>query len=122
VIGFLIVVRFGITAVAAAYVIAGYLLAPLAYKAVQRLIHIDLRTYLLQFALPLVGSLCMIAVVLVLKQVINEEWNSYLRLFTYVAAGAVTYLALVLLADRSIARQGIEYVGLMLPNLKLRRT
>ncbi|UCC50644.1 MAG: MOP flippase family protein [Anaerolineaceae bacterium] len=122
VIGFLIVVRFGIVAVAAAYVITGYLLAPLAYFAVHRLIRIDLRTYLLQYAIPLVGSLGMVAIVMALKQVLGEALNIHLRLSIYVVAGAITYLAFVLLADRSMARQGLDYVGLIFPKLKLSRT
>jgi PST family polysaccharide transporter len=47
VIGFLLAVKLGIVAVAASFVIVGYLLAPFSYIAVQRLIQIDFRTYLM---------------------------------------------------------------------------
>ncbi|MHC4103454.1 MAG: MOP flippase family protein, partial [Planctomycetota bacterium] len=93
VLGFLLAVRWGIVAVAAAFVIVGYLLAPISYIAVRRLIQIDFKTYLWQLVAPLSASLVMVAVILGLKYFIEQqELNLYLQLSIYLAAGVVTYL------------------------------
>jgi O-antigen/teichoic acid export membrane protein len=123
VLGFLLVVRWGIVAVAASLVIVNYLLAPVSYVAVRRLINIDLRTYLGQFVAPLSASLLMVIVIMGLKQVLkSEELNLYLQLFIYVTAGALTYLLVIGLTARSLAQQVLELVNLALPRWKLKKT
>lgn len=123
VIGFLLVVRWGIVAVAASFVIVNYLLAPISYAAVRRLIQIDFRTYLRQFAAPLLASLIMVLVITGLKYVLkHQELNLYLQLFIYLAAGGLTYLLVIGLTARSLSRQVLELVGLAFPSWKLRKT
>lgn len=123
VLGFLLVVRWGIVAVAASLVTVNYLLAPVSYVAVRRLINIDLRTYLGQFVAPLSASLLMVIVIIGLKQVLkSEELNLYLQLFIYVTAGALTYLLVIGLTARSLAQQVLELVSLALPSWKLKKT
>ncbi len=123
VIGFLLVVRWGIVAVAASFVIVGYLLAPVSYVAVRRLIQIDFRTYLGQFVAPLSASLVMVIVILGLRYVFKRpELNLYLQLSIYLTAGALTYLLVIILTARSLSRQVLELVSLVLPDWKLRKT
>lgn len=118
---FLIVVRWGIVAVAAAFVIVGYLVAPISYVAVRRLIQIDFRTYLGQFAAPLSASLVMVAVILGLKYVLEQQAiNLYLQLIVYVTAGALTYLLVIALTARSLSRQVLELTTLAFPSWKPR--
>lgn len=121
VIGFLLVVRFGIVAVAASTVIVGYLLAPISYIAIRRLIQVDFRTYLGQFAIPLFASLIMVAVILGLKYLFGlQELNLYLRLPILIAAGALTYLLVIVLTARSLTREIQELANLVFPGWKLR--
>ncbi len=120
VIGFLLVVRWGIVAVAASYVVVGYLLSPISVAAVRRLIQIDFRTYLKQFIVPLTASLAMIAIVGGLKYVLAEQVGLYLQLLIYLLTGALTYLLAIGLMERSLARQVLELIGLVLPKLKLK--
>ena len=123
VIGFLLAVRWGIVAVAAAFVIVGYLLAPISYVAVRRLIQIDFRTYLRQFAAPLSASLVMVAVILGMKYLFEHQvLNLYLQLSMYLTAGVLTYLLVIVLTARSLSRQVLELVSLALPSWKLRKT
>ncbi|MCZ7573213.1 MAG: MOP flippase family protein [Ardenticatenaceae bacterium] len=123
VIGFLLAVRWGIVAVATSFVIVGYFLAPLSYMAVHRLIQIDFRTYLGQFAAPLSASLIMVIVIVGLKNVFkHQELNLYLQLFVHLASGGLIYLLVIGLAARSLSRQVLELVGLALPSWKLKKT
>jgi PST family polysaccharide transporter len=123
VIGFLLAVRWGIVAVAASFVIVGFLLAPISYIAVHRLIHINFRTYLGLIVIPLTASLIMGFVILGLKYLLrDQDLNEYLELFIYISAGIVTYLLVIGLTARSISRQMLELIHLSLPDWKFLKT
>jgi len=123
VIGFLLVVRLGIVAVAASFVVVGYLLAPVSYIAVRRLIQVDLRTYLGQFVAPLFASLVMVIIIMGSKYVFQHQGlNLYLQLAIHIAAGALAYLLVILLVARSLSQQVLELVNLVLAGGKLSRT
>ena len=122
-IGFLLAVRWGIVAVAASFVIVGYLFAPVSYMAVRRLIQIDLRTYLRQFVAPLSASLIMVIVIVGLKNVFQHQGlNLYLQLSVYLTAGGLTYLFVIGLVARSLSREVLELVSLTFPTSKLKNT
>lgn len=123
VIGFLLAVRWGIAAVAASFVIVGYLLAPISYVAVRRLIQIDFRTYLRQFVAPLFAALLMITVVVALKNALKpQELDTYLQLSILIAVGALTYILVIGLTARSLSREVLDLVHLALPDGKLKET
>src|SRR5574341_237667 len=87
ILGSLLAVRWGIVAVAASFVITGYLLAPVSYVAVRKQIQIDFRTYLRQYVPPVVASLSMVAVIMGLKYLLKDQsLNIYLELTIYVLA------------------------------------
>jgi len=122
VIGFLLAVHWGIVAVAASLVIVSYLLAPISYIAVHRLIQVNFRTYLRQFLAPLSASLIMAIIIIGLKNVFRQqEFNTYLQLSIYLTAGGLTYLLVIGLAARSLSRQVLELVSFVLPNWKLKK-
>jgi PST family polysaccharide transporter len=122
VLGFLLAVQWGIVAVAASFVIVGYLLAPVSYIAVRRLIQIDFSTYLRQFAPPLSASLMMVAVIVGLKYLFRDQaLNLYVELSIYVLAGALTYVLVIGLTARSLYHQVLELVNVALPRRKLRK-
>lgn len=119
VIGFLLVVRWGIVAVAGSFVVVSFLLAPISYIAVHRLIQINFRTYLGLFIVPLSASLIMVAVVSGLKYLLrDQDMNAYLELFIYISAGIATYLLVIGLTARSIFRQMLELIHLSFPDWK----
>jgi PST family polysaccharide transporter len=121
VIGFLIAVRWGIVAVAASFVIVGYLLAPISFAAMRKLIQIDFRTYLGHFVAPLSASFIMVAVIWGLNYLFAQQaLNLYLQLTIYVAAGALTYLLVIVLTARSVSRQVLELTSLAFPSWRLR--
>jgi PST family polysaccharide transporter len=121
VIGFLLAVHWGIVAVAASFVIVGYLVAPISYIAVRRLIQVDFRTYLWQFVPPLSASLIMVAVIVGLKYLFRDQsLNLYLELSIYLLAGGLTYVLVIGLTARSLFRQMLELVNLVFSGWKLR--
>lgn len=123
VIGFLFAVNYGIVAVAASFVIVGYLLAPLSYAAVRRLIQIQFGAYLRQYAAPLFASLLMVMGIMALKHVINIRGaNLYLQLSLYVLTGGLIYLLIIGLTARSIYQQLFEIASLVWPKLKFNKT
>jgi PST family polysaccharide transporter len=97
VVAFMIAVRWGIVAVAAAYVIRAYLLAPIPLVLVRRLIGIDIGRYLTNFLVPVSATAVMALVV----AFAGPAFNQYLSLFwttaLSVCVGGVTYLAATML-------------------------
>jgi len=122
VIGFLLAVKWGIVAVAASFVIVGYLLAPVSYVAVRRLIQIDFRTYLWQFMPPLSASLAMVVVIMGLKYIFGDQsLNMYLELAIYVLSGSLAYLLVIGLTARQLYQELLGIVSLVLPKWKIRK-
>jgi PST family polysaccharide transporter len=116
VLGFLVTVRYGIVAVAASFVVTGYLVAPVSYMAVRKQIQIDFKTYLWQYVPPLAASLGMVAVITALKYLLKDQsWNAYLELAAYVLAGGLTYLVVIALTARKLYHQVFELVDIILP-------
>jgi PST family polysaccharide transporter len=121
--GFLVTVHWGIVAVAVSFVIVGYLLAPVSFIAVRRLIHVEFYTYLRQFVPPLFAALVMAAVIMGLKYVLTaQDLNSYVELSTYLLAGALTYIVVIVMTAPSLYRQVLDLVSVVMPKWKLRRT
>ena len=97
VVAFAIAVRWGIVAVAVAYVVRGYLVSPLPIWLIHRLIRIDVRMYLRQYVVPLVGSAAMAATVLLLRHFVGASLKPAAALGLYVAAGGLVYTLAVYL-------------------------
>lgn len=92
IIGFFIAVRWGITAVAASYVICVYLFSPVFLVLIKKLINIDFKKYFCQYTTPFLSSLLMVTFILGSKQLLYGLNNSYITLTLYVAIGLLTYL------------------------------
>jgi PST family polysaccharide transporter len=92
VIGFLIVVRMGIIAVAVSYVVVSYALMPLYILLIRKLIHVTIRSHLSQYIPAFASSLIMIAVVLVFKYFLGQNFSLLIRLVIFILAGGVAYL------------------------------
>jgi O-antigen/teichoic acid export membrane protein len=122
VIGFLLVVQKGIVAVAASFVIVGYLLAPVSFIAVRKLIQVDFRTYLWQFMPSLFASLAMVAVITGLRYMFGgQSLNIYLELAIYLLAGVLTYGLVIVLTARQLYQELLDLVSLVVPKWKFRK-
>jgi len=115
VIAFAIAVRWGIVAVAAAYVIRGYLLAPIGIWMVKKLAKIDLKIYFRQFLMPLLGSLAMVVVVLGLKYLIGNALGLEMQLVIYVLVGGLSYVLVMQLMEPSLKPQLLKLIQLAIP-------
>lgn len=92
VIAFLITFRWGIVAVAAGLTISSYLIAPLRLWVIRKLIHLDIKTYLVRFIPPLTASGFMVTMILLCKQFSEYIGNPSLLLGICIVLGSVAYL------------------------------
>ncbi|WP_404788844.1 lipopolysaccharide biosynthesis protein [Altericista sp. CCNU0014] len=92
-VSFTIAVQWGIVAVAAAFVIRGYLVFPIGQWAVGQLIHTSMQTYIQKFLAPLGSSAVMVIVMLGCKQLLQTFTQSSLGLICLCSlVGMVTYV------------------------------
>mgnify|MGYP001791383083 CR=1 FL=1 len=115
VIGFYIAVRWGIVAVAASYVIRGYVLSPLPLLVIRKLINIDLKTYFSQFIPPVIGSMGMVATILITKYLLHERLNLYALLTLCVAISIVVYTMILALIAPKLSQQVIGLAQSVVP-------
>jgi PST family polysaccharide transporter len=118
---FLIAVRWGIVAVAMAYVARAYLVQPLLFLAVRRYIDIDISTYLRQFRGPALATLAMAVVMIASRDVLPENTPAAATLTVSTAAGLAAYLATVWIADRDLLGRAFSLAHLALAPTRRRR-
>lgn len=104
VIGFIIAVQFGILAVAAAFVIRGYLLMPLILYWMRRYASVPPIEYLRQLVGVSLSTALMAAAMLGIKAVLADEPPS-LVLAAEVAVGAVTFVAALWYVERRVLHE-----------------
>jgi PST family polysaccharide transporter len=102
VIGFLIAVQWGIAAVAAAYVIRGYLLSPLPLILVRKLIDINIRQYLFNFLVPVAATGAMVIALLVIKPMLSGTLDLFPLTAICVTSGAIIYAAIAYLLSPAL--------------------
>ena len=95
-IGFAISYRWGIVAVTVATVVRSIIIFPVGQWVITRIVVIPLGTYLRQFAVPLISSLGMMAVLIIAKQYLMTGINMQILLLgASTLLGTVTYLLMV---------------------------
>jgi O-antigen/teichoic acid export membrane protein len=115
VIGFLIVIRMGIVAVATSYVVVSYVLMPLFFFLIQKLVNVTIQGHLKQYATAFVSSLIMIAVVLLVKHFLGENIPVSIRFAILVIAGGVTYLLAIRFIKPELYAKMLELAQLAMP-------
>jgi O-antigen/teichoic acid export membrane protein len=115
VIGFFIVVRRGIVAVASVYVLISFLVLPLYFVIIRKLIKVSIGPHLLQYVPAFISSLVMVIFVIVFKNILPESVNLYLRVVIYIFGGALFYLFTLLLIQPQLFKQMKEFAYLLLP-------
>jgi PST family polysaccharide transporter len=108
VVGFVLVVRLGIIAVAASYVLISYLLMPLYFLMIRKLIGVSIRSHLSLYGPAVVSSLIMVALVSAFKLVIGEQMILPVRLCALVIMGALTYVLTLRLTYQPAYQQIVE--------------
>lgn len=102
VIGFLLVVQWGIVAVASACAIGAALVLPFSVVVVHKLIDIDIKKYIYQYSTGAVGSAVMAIAVLACKFFFAENMNVIALIPLCILVGASTYLATGFLINPSL--------------------
>ncbi|QFS45839.1 lipopolysaccharide biosynthesis protein [Nostoc sphaeroides] len=97
VIGFSIAVRWGIVAVASAFVIRMYLIAPILIWVIWKQIHINVLTYLRQGAASLAGTIVMLFVIFVIKYFLSNLISSSAVLAISLVIGIIVYILSIFL-------------------------
>jgi O-antigen/teichoic acid export membrane protein len=93
IIAFLLVVKWGIIAVAAAYVIRGYLTAPIEVWMLQRLMPLKVSTYLQSYLTPLAASFGMLASMHASTLLLRDVFGVQPSVTLTVIAGGLSYVA-----------------------------
>ena len=118
-IGFLIAVRWGIVAVAVAFVLRGYLVFPIGQWAVSRLINAPVLIYIKQFVVPLASALVMSIVILVARHLLLSIVN--IPIFIVLVnslLGAAVYLGLIRFLSPSLFTYLLDFIQLLLTHSK----
>jgi PST family polysaccharide transporter len=113
--GFLFAVQFGIVAVAAAFVIRGYLLLPLNLLWMRRYAAVPPTAYVPQLRGSVIAVVAMAAVVLGLKAALSGPLHVAGLLAVEVAGGAATYLGVLWLVERSLVRDLVHVAEQAVP-------
>jgi O-antigen/teichoic acid export membrane protein len=114
---FLVAVQWGIVAVAAAYVIRGYLLSPLPVLMVKRVIDFRIGEYVSRFAIPFACSSLMVAVILLLREALRPSLPDIAIVLVAGPVGAVVYLLAMRIAAGRSTREMIDYLASASPAL-----
>jgi O-antigen/teichoic acid export membrane protein len=122
VIAFTIAIRWGIVAVAAAFVIRGYLLAPIELWLIKKLIPLNPITYIRQYIPPVVGSLLIVVTVLVIKQLLSSFVNVYVLLAVCIVISPFVYGLTIFLIAPNLFRQVFDLVQLISPGKPKKET
>ncbi|HEY9601128.1 MAG TPA: MOP flippase family protein [Allocoleopsis sp.] len=112
VIAFIIAVRWGIVAVAAAFVIRGYVLAPMELWLLKKLIPLNLITYFRQYIAPLAGSLAIAVTVWLVKYFLGDLVNVYILLAICIALSIASYVLTILLIAPKLFQQAFDMAQL----------
>lgn len=110
VIGFAIAVRWGIVAVATAFMIRAYLMAPFIVWLIWRLVHIDVRTYLRQGVVPLAGAVAMLGTIFTIKYFLIHSINTYLLLALTIIFSSIVYVLSIFLISPQLFWKVVKMV------------
>ncbi len=120
-VGFMIAVRWGILAVAWAYVLRGYLVFPVGQWLISRLIALSWLTYLRQFVAPLLGSLLMALTLLGVRQWLNPWASVPVALLVYSVVGVGVYITLIRLLSPDLFLKLMEFCHIALTRNRQRK-
>ena len=95
VVGFILVVHWGILAVATSYVVCGYLLVPVSVWSVTRVIGIQLGRYLRLFVAPLTSGLVMVLALVAAKEALDGVVAGLPLIAVLLVVGTGVYLAML---------------------------
>ncbi|MGL4500135.1 MAG: polysaccharide biosynthesis C-terminal domain-containing protein, partial [Planktothrix sp.] len=119
VVAFILVVRWGIFAVATAYVIRGYLIPlPIFWLMAQKLIGIELKTYLQKCSTPLVSTLVMVGVIYGTRYFLGDVLGVKAVLTICILVSSIVYVLAIWQIDSKLFKQVINLMKLAISSRK----
>lgn len=115
-IGFLIAARWGIVAVAVSYVLVSYLVTPLWFVVVNRLVGISWSTYFRQIGVAAIASGAMVVGITLLRNVLGAGEKALFDLAVYTSVGAIVYVFAAVAIAPTLAREILDMAKTMLPS------
>ena len=111
---FLVAVQYGIVAVAVAATCVGFVVMPISYWAMHKLVPFSVRRYLTLIGGPVVASVALAAAVVGL-QLLLPDTRPVIALAALTAAGVAAYALTVRTVARPLAEEGFQLLRLALP-------
>jgi O-antigen/teichoic acid export membrane protein len=100
VVAFVLVVRWGILAVAISYVVCSYVLTPVSFWSVTRVVDVEVKPYLRLFVAPMTSGLVMLLSLLGAKAALAGEVTGIALIVALVLVAATVYLLMLYLTAR----------------------
>jgi O-antigen/teichoic acid export membrane protein len=102
VVGFALVVRWGILAVATSYVVCGYLLTPVSVWSVTRVLDVEVKTYLRLFVAPLTSGLVMLLSLVAAKAALADQVTGLVLILALLLVAVTVYSLMLYLTGRRL--------------------
>ena len=118
VIAFAIAVHWGILAVAVAYVVRGYLLAPVEVLVSKRLLHFEWRAYGRLLASPVFATLVMALAALLLRSGLKTLLGPAALLAVVIPSGVLIYLAILSRSAPQLTRDMRRFARAAMPDVR----
>jgi PST family polysaccharide transporter len=109
----LVALKWGIIAVAVAFVVSSYLGLPVSLWMISKLIHIPIAAYLKQYITSITCSLIMVGLVLISKYLLMDFVNDELLIIIGTMIGIVTYAISLKLVDNHLFEDLIKLVKML---------
>jgi O-antigen/teichoic acid export membrane protein len=109
VLGFALVVQWGIVAVAGSLVVCSFVLVPISLRAVTRTLVLDVKSYLPLLLAPLLSGGVMVAAMIGVKMLLGDSASDFLRLFISLVVAALTYCATFCLTSWAQVQRLMQY-------------
>jgi PST family polysaccharide transporter len=105
--GFVLVVHWGVLAVAISYVVCGYLLAPVSVWSVSRVLPIQPRPYLRLFVAPLTSGLVMLLSLVGAKAALDRALTGLTLIAVLLIVAGGVYLLALYITDRRLVLSAV---------------
>jgi PST family polysaccharide transporter len=107
---FVVVVRWGIVAVAASYVVCGYVLTPVSVWCVTRVLDVRVSAYVRLLAAPVVSGLAMLVIGAAFRSVLPDGITAVAEMAVLSSVAITAYLLVLCLTGRALVKRAISNI------------
>jgi PST family polysaccharide transporter len=110
VVGFVVVVRWGIVAVAASYVVCSYVLTPVSVWYVTRVLDLRVAAYVRLLAAPVVSGLAMLVIGAAFRSILPDGISAVAEMAVLSSIAITAYLLVLCLTGRALVKRAISNI------------